>query len=100
MALQRVPGVRGYMADSAGLADLGRSSGMAKASLDAAKRLAGNAEAVGDGTYEAANQTVTAGWANEKRAGAVVRETEPHWRDSRDAVLVRVAASMRVRGGS
>lgn len=97
MSLKRVPGAKGYMADSNGLRELGQSTGMAKATLEAAKRMAGNANAVGDATYEAANTTVTAGWANEKRAGATVRETEPHWRDSRDAVLVRVAAAMRAR---
>ena len=64
-----------------------------------ARQIAGNANAVGDSTYEAANQTVTAGWANERRAGAVVRESQAHWRDWRDAVLVRVAAAMSVRGG-
>ena len=80
-----------------GLKQIAQSPGMAKASLEVAQRLAGNANAVGDSTYEAANTTVTAGWANEKRAGAVVREAEPHWRDWRDAVLRRVADSMRVR---
>ncbi|WP_336715337.1 hypothetical protein [Arthrobacter sp. USHLN218] len=81
-----------------GLKQIGQSAGMAKASLEVARKLAGNAQAVGDADYEAANQTVTAGWANEKRAGAVVREKEPHWRDWRDAVLLRTAEAMKVRG--
>lgn len=80
-----------------GLKQIGNSPGMAKASLEVARKAAGNANAVGDSKYEAANQTVTAGWANEKRAGAVVREQEPHWRDWRDRVLLRVADAMRVR---
>ena len=88
---------RGYKPDDYGLRKLGESPGMAKASLEVAQRLAGNANAVGESKYEAANSTVTAGWANEKRAGAVVRESEPHWRDARDAILLRVTAAMRVR---
>jgi len=28
-----------------------------------------------------------------------VRVVEPHWRDSRDRVLLRVADAMKVRGG-
>ena len=80
-----------------GLKQIGNSPGMAKATLAVARRAAGNANAVGDSKYEAANTTVTAGWANEKRAGAVVRESEPHWRDWRDRVLLRVADAMKVR---
>jgi len=80
-----------------GLKQIGNSPGMAKATLAVARRAAGNANAVGDSKYEAANTTVTAGWANEKRAGAVVRESEPHWRDSRDRVLLRVADAMKAR---
>ena len=82
-----------------GLRALALSPGMAKAALEVGQRMAGNANAVGDSKYEAANTTVTAGWANERRAGAVVRESEPHWRDSRDRVLLRVADAMKVRGG-
>ena len=87
-----------YKPDHSGLRQLGSSPGMAAASLEVAQRLAGNANAVGDSTYEAANTTVIVGWANERRAGAVVRESEHHWRDSRDAVLLRVANAMSVRG--
>lgn len=97
MGLHKIPGVKIYLADDRGLKDLGTSAAVAKATLEAAQRLAGNAQAVGDGTYEAAPATVTAGWANERRAGAVVRESSPHWRDSRDAVLLRVADAMAVR---
>jgi len=83
---------------SAGLRAVAKSPGMAQATLAVARRLAGNANAVGDSEYEAANQTVTAGWRNEKRQGAVVRETDPHWRDWRDSVLLRTVAQMKVRG--
>lgn len=80
-----------------GLKKLAKSPEIAKATLEVAQRMAGNANAVGDSTYEAANTTVTAGWANEKRAGAVVREVEHDWEDSRDAILLRVRDAMKVR---
>ena len=76
---------------------MGNSPGVAKAVLDVAVRMGGNAEAVGDSTYEAAPAKVTAGWDNEERAGAVVREVERDWEDSRDAILLRVADAMKVR---
>ncbi|MFF1382773.1 hypothetical protein ACFVWT_04325 [Arthrobacter sp. NPDC058288] len=88
------------MADDSGLKDLGTSTTVGEATLAAAQRLAGNAQAVGRGEYEATPTTVTGGWANERRAGAVVRETRRDWKDTRDAILLRVADSMRVRGSS
>ncbi|UKA59161.1 hypothetical protein [Arthrobacter sp. FW306-2-2C-D06B] len=98
MGLHKVPGSKSYLAEDAGLKDLGTSSAVAAATLAAAQRLAGNAQAVGRGTYEAAPSTVTVGWANSRRAGAVVRESRRDWRDTRDAILLRVAESMKVRG--
>jgi hypothetical protein len=98
MALRRVPGSRSYLADDSGLKDLGTSSAIGDATLAAAQRLAGNAQAVGRGEYEASPATVMAGWANERRAGAVVRESRKDWRDTRDAILLRVAESMEARG--
>ncbi|MBT8162797.1 MULTISPECIES: hypothetical protein [Arthrobacter] len=95
MGLQRVPGSRSYRADDAGLRDFGTSAKVGEATLAAAKRLAGNAEAVGSGTYEAAPATVTAGWGNETRAGAVVREKSPSYKDARDSILHRVIEAMR-----
>lgn len=93
--------MRRYRPVEAGFREIGQSSAMAQATLDVAQRMAGNANAVGDSTYEAASTTVTAGWANERRAGATARESTPHWRDSRDAILVRVMASMSIsRGGT
>ena len=97
MALRKVPGSKSYLADDAGLKGFGTSTGVGEATLAAARRVAGNAEAVGSGAYEAAPATVTAGWANERRAGAVVREKAPHYKDSRDAILRRVVDAMRVR---
>ena len=87
-----------YKPLASGIRELGRSAEVGAATLSAAQRLAGNANAVGDSTYEAAPATVTAGWANDKRAGAVVREVVHHWRDSRDQILIRVADAMKVRG--
>jgi len=98
MALRKVPGSRSYKADDSGLREIGTSSAVGDATLAAAQRLAGNSQAVGRGEYSAAPSTVVAGWANERRAGAVVRESRPEWRDTRDAILLRVAASMKVRG--
>jgi hypothetical protein len=87
-----------YKKDLSGLREIGKSPGMAAAMLEVGQRLAGNANAVGESTYEAANTTVTVGWDNDRRAGAVVRESEHHWRDSRDAILLRVRDSMTIRG--
>jgi hypothetical protein len=98
MALHKVPGSRVYLSDDSGLKDLGSSSAVGAATLAAAQRLAGNAQAVGRSEYEARPATVTVGWKNERRAGAVVRESRADWRDTRDAILLRVADSMRVRG--
>ncbi|WP_409017069.1 hypothetical protein [Arthrobacter sp. MP_2.3] len=81
-----------------GLRDFGTSAAIAAATLSAAQRLASSAAAAGKGSYEASPTTVTAGWANERRAGAVVRETRKDWRDTRNAILLRVAQSMEVRG--
>lgn len=97
MALYKIPGSKSYQGDDAGLRELGSSSAVGDATLAAARRLAGNAQAVGRGEYEAAPTTVVAGWQNEHRAGAVVRESRPDWKDTRDAILLRVADSMKVR---
>ncbi|MFP3579978.1 hypothetical protein SB659_10395 [Arthrobacter sp. SIMBA_036] len=96
MALRKVG--KNYFADDAGLKDLGTSAAVGDVTLAAAKRLAGNAEAVGRGKYEAAPATVTAGWANERRAGAVVRERSHVYKDARDSILRRVIESMKVVG--
>lgn len=87
-----------YKPVEAGVREIAQSSQMGAVSLAVAQRIAGAADAVGDSGYEAEGQTVTAGWANDRRAGAVVRESDSHWRDWRDAVLLRVTAAMSVRG--
>lgn len=95
MALRKLRGSRSYSADDSGLSALGSSPKVAAVVLDAAKRLAGNAEAVGRGTYEAVPATVTVGWKNERRSGAIVRERSPDYRDARDSILLRVMQSMK-----
>lgn len=100
MALHRVPGSRHYQAEDRGFREIGSSSAVGAEMVAVAERVAGNAQAVGDGEYEAKPSTVTAGWANERRSGAVVRESNPHWRDSRDAILVRVLSSMTISRGA
>lgn len=97
MNLYRIPGVKNYMGTNEGLVEIATSAKLGAAALEAANRLAGNAQAVGRGTYEAKPATVTAGWRNERRAGAIVSEVVPDGRDSRDAILLRVAESMAVR---
>ena len=77
---------------------IGQSPKMGALTLQIGQRLAGNANAVGESTYEAAPAKVPSGWANERRAGAVVREVKQDWEDWRDAILVRVTEAMEVRG--
>lgn len=99
MALRRIPGSRNYKADDTGFKQILNSSKMSAASVDAAQRIAGNAEAVGRGTYTAAATPVRAGWANETRAGATVSASPDNdWRDTRDRVLLRVLDAMTTRG--
>jgi hypothetical protein len=86
-----------YRPDYGGLREIGSSSEMGAVCLTVAERLAGNAQAVGSGDYSAERSTVTAGWRNERRAGAVVRESRQDWEDWREAILVRVTRSMEVR---
>jgi hypothetical protein len=100
MALRRVPGSRHYQADDDGLREIGQSAAMGAEMLSVGQRIAGNAEAVGSGNYRAEAATVTVGWQNERRRGAVVRESRHEWRDWRDAILVRVLASMAISRGS
>lgn len=99
MALRRVPGVRGYLAEDSGFAKIAQSSSMQSAMMDAAREVAGAAASVGKSEYGAKPATVTAGWQNERRAGAVAYESRWHWDDWRNAILKRTAAAMGRRGG-
>lgn len=86
-----------YTPRDRGLSEIANSPAMSKAMVDIGKGMAGVAESAGDSKYTAEATTVRAGWNNETRQGARVKETERHWRDSRDAVLVRVVAAMTIR---
>lgn len=81
-----------------GFRELGQSAVVAAATYEAAARMAGNANAVGHATYGAVPRQVRAGRNNELRAGAAAVVVTPHWNDTRDRVLVRVAQAMRARG--
>lgn len=96
MGLQRVS--RSYRADDSGLRELGASASLGTEAVRAAQGMAAKAAATGRGEYSAAPATVTAGWNNERRAGAVVREERRDWRDTRDTVLRAVLEGMRRRG--
>lgn len=84
----RVPGSKAYRAVSQGLRQLGTSAEVGTAAMAAAQRIATTANANGRGTYDASPTTVRAGWANESRSGAVVRETSRDYRDVRNRTLV------------
>lgn len=86
-----------YKPVPSGMREILASPGMSKASVSVAKELAGNAQAVGHGKYVGAPATVIAGWRNERRAGAVVSEADPHGKDWEDAILKRSAAAMAKR---
>lgn len=89
-----------YTPLASGLKELGNSDGMKRETLAVARTIATKANQRGKSRYEAKGQTVHLGWKNEPRAGAAVSEKEEgrDWRDSRDRVLLRVTASMAIRG--
>lgn len=97
MQLRKIPGVKSYRAAPEGVREALQSSGMSKVAESEASRIAASANAVGDATYGSRPQQVRGGYDNEARAGASVYVVTPHWRDSRDGVLVRVAESMARR---
>jgi hypothetical protein len=87
-----------YRPRIAGLRQIGQSPAMGAYALKLAQEIAAKANDAGESRYVAAPESVRSGWANEARAGAVVREVEHSYKDSRDRVLVTVAERMRVRG--
>lgn len=90
---------RKYKSIPAGLKVVARSPALGQVALSAARELAIEANRSDpSGRYEAAPKTVIAGWANEQRAGAVVREGTPSWRGRRERTLARVAGLMKARG--
>ena len=86
-----------YVPDSRGLAAVGRSQKMSAAMMQTARDVAGVANSVGKSEYDAKPVTVTVGYMNEKRAGAVAYESKPHPADWRDQILKRTAAAMSRR---
>lgn len=90
---------KSYKPIDAGIKVIGQSPELAAVALSAARSLA-SAASVADpsGRYEAAPKTVVAGWANDRRVGAVVREVSPSWRGRRERTLARVSGLMRARG--
>lgn len=94
MALNRVPGSKHYFADDSGFRQILATEKAGAAVLAAASVLALQAGS----KYEAAPSTVFAGWANERRAGAVVRSISATASDARDRTLLNAAAAMGRRG--
>lgn len=90
MALHKVPGSKSYMADDAGFREILATPKAGAVALSAARGLA---DAAGS-NYTAEAATVTAGWGNESRAGAVVREVTPSASDARNRALLKAAELM------
>ena len=90
MTLRRVPGFRNYQAEDEGFQSIGLSPQMARHMKAVGDGLAGDAQAVGDSTYDAELTTVRMGWMNKPRAAVDVSESNRDWRDSRDRILLRV----------
>lgn len=90
---------KSYKSIDAGLKAVGQFSSLGQVSLMAARELAAEANRSDpDGKYVAEPKIVIAGWANERRAGAAVRESTPSWRGRRDRTLARVSGLMKARG--
>lgn len=90
---------RKYKSVAVGLKAIGKSSALQAVAVSAAQDLAAEANRRDpSGRYESGPKTVIAGWSNEHRAGAVVREGTPSWKGRRDRTLARVAGLMKARG--
>lgn len=95
--VKRILGVKNYRSVDAGLREIGQSAGMGAETLRHAQRIAGNAEAVGRGSYAAQSESIRYGRPEGPRAGAVAYESQRHWDDVRNSILVRTADAMAVR---
>lgn len=87
-----------YKPDTRGLAEIGQDPKLGAVCL--ATALAGAAMANQldpQGNYTASEQTVVAGWRNERRAGAVINQKDESWKAERDRVLVQVSRAMSSR---
>lgn len=90
---------KSYRPIDAGLKSIGQDPKLGAVALSAAKSISAAAnQADPSGKYEAVSKTVIAGWANERRAGAAVREVNPSWKGRRERTLARVAGLMKARG--
>lgn len=90
---------KSYRPIDAGIKVIGQSPQLGLAAVSAARSLSAVVSAADpSGNYEASPKTVLAGWANERRSGAVVREVTPSWRGRRERTLARVAGLMKARG--
>lgn len=83
-----------YRPDSSGLAKVGKSNAMSNAMVEYARDIAGTAASIGKSEYDVKPTTVTVGYNNEERSGAVAYESKTHWADWRDTILKRTAAAM------
>lgn len=86
-----------YRPVPSGLREVLASQGMSDASVALAREVAGNAQAVGKSKYVGAPAAVTSGWNNERRAGAVVSESQTHGKDWENAILLRTVSAMQRR---
>lgn len=86
-----------YKPVPSGLREILSSNLVSDASVALAREVAGNAQAVGKSKYVGASASVTAGWNNERRAGAVVSESVPHGKDWENAILLRTVSAMQKR---
>lgn len=99
MTLRRVPGFPNYQAEDKGFQQISLGPDMARYMQGVADDIAGDANAVGESQYDGGITTVRMGWQNEPRISAEITETKPHWRDARDAILLRVLAAKERNDG-
>ena len=102
MALHRVPGSKGkYLADDAGIREIGQSDKLGEVALTAALRGAALGRQYDpDGKYEAERRTVRGGYYNEPRAGAVVRQVVAGPDAGEKEIMLQILAGMESQRGS
>ena len=102
MALSKVPGSKGkYMADSRGLAAIGRSQAMTDACMVPALRGAALGRQYDPkGQYRAEPRGVRAGWNNEFRNGAAVVQVKAGHNAIQRMVMADVLLAMESQRGS
>ena len=99
MTLRRVPGFPNYQAEDDGFKGISLDPMMARYMQGVADDIAGDANAVGESRYTGGLTTVRMGWENQPRLSAEITEEDPHWRDARDEILLRVLAAKEQRDG-